>query len=230
MRQILAVAGGLALGVLIMLAVTDPRKKARSVERAGSSEPSFAIRSRWQFSEVETHLTRGELDLARTKLKLIMDTDPRSPRAYAYLAYVDIRAGELHAAQGHLARAAALDPDLDELPGFQGHLQMAKKNYGAAARSYTEALKRRPNYWYNACRAAARFELTEYAGAVEDATIALASTEFCDDARFTRASAYAALGQWKESLQDWTVYVAHHSWDARAWRNRGNVHYRMGQN
>jgi tetratricopeptide (TPR) repeat protein len=134
---------------------------------------------------------------------------------------------ELITAQQRLAEAEALAPDLFEIPLLQGHLEMAFNDWSAARRWYTEALKRRPgDPGALAGRAAARYELKESAGAIEDATGAIAAEP---DALFTRAAAYSALGQFQESIQDWTAYLARRPKDAEAWRNRGNAHKRLGK-
>jgi tetratricopeptide (TPR) repeat protein len=150
-------------------------------------------------------------------------------REQAHLALTALKAGNLQEAQVLLAKAASLDPELFEVPHFQGHIEMLKGDHAAARRSYTEALKRQPRHaGALASRAAARFELTEYGGALEDATAALEIDSSEPDAFFTRAAAYGAIGRWEESLRDWTSYLALRPKDADGWVNRGNAHDRMG--
>ena len=153
---------------------------------------------------------------------------PSAALEYALQAKARISAGELKDAQELLAKAAALDPDLPLVPLHQGDLEMVRGDYGAARRSYTEALKRRPgDARALAGRAAARYELNEPAGAVEDATAAVAADPSDPDALFTRAAAYGALKRWEECVRDWTAYLARRPKDAHAWTNRGNAHDRM---
>ncbi len=150
-------------------------------------------------------------------------------RDQAMLALAAIKAGKFQEAQDLLAKAASLDPDLLEVPLFQGHLEMVKGDHAAARRSYTEALKRRPDHaGARASRAAARFELKEYGGAIEDATAALKDDPSAADALFTRAAAYGALNRWEESVRDWTSYLTLRPDEADAWVNRGNANDRMG--
>jgi tetratricopeptide (TPR) repeat protein len=190
MKRVLAVIGGGAAGVIVMLAILQPWKVEPKRATPGA-EPELASASR-----------------------------------VADLAWTKMQAGELEEAQRLIAQAASLDPDLFEVALYQGHLDMIRDDHASARRSYTDALKRRAgDPRALAGRAAARFELKEYAGAVEDASAALASEP---DAQFTRAAAYAALGRNEESVRDWTAYLARRPKDAQAWTNRGNVHERMG--
>lgn len=198
MRRIGAVIGGLAVGVIVMLAVLQPWK------REEPKPPPSAAPSKASPREEALRLVR--------------------------LAEAAIGSRELAAAQQRLAEAAALDPDLFEIPLFQGHLEMALHDWSAARRSYTDALKRRPNdAGALGGRAAARFELKEFAGAIEDATAALAADPQDPGALFTRAAAHKELGRNEESLRDWTAYLTRRPRDAQAWANRGNVHARMGR-
>ncbi len=152
-----------------------------------------------------------------------------SARDQATQALAALKSGNLKEAQELLAKAASLDPDLFEVPLFQGHLEMVKGDHVAARRSYTEALQRRARHaGARASRAAARFELKEYAGAVEDATAALEIESSEADAFFTRAAAYGALGRWEEAVRDWTSCLALRPKDADVWVNRGNANDRMG--
>lgn len=154
---------------------------------------------------------------------------PSPAKDQALLALAALKAGKFQEAQDLLAKAASLDPDLFEVPLFQGHLEMLKGDHAAARRSYTEALKRRPGHaGARASRAAARFELKEYGGAVEDATASLEADPSVADALFTRAAAYGALNRWEEAVRDWTSYLALRPGEADAWVNRGNAHDRMG--
>jgi tetratricopeptide (TPR) repeat protein len=154
---------------------------------------------------------------------------PASARDQALLALTALRAGHVEEAQGLLAKAASLDPNLFEVPLFQGHLEMVLGDHAAARRSYTEALRRQPDHaGARASRAAALFELREYAGAVEDASEALKTDAPEADPYFTRAAAYGALDRWEESVRDWTSYLAIRPKEADAWVNRGNAHNRMG--
>jgi tetratricopeptide (TPR) repeat protein len=156
----------------------------------------------------------------------VAEQEPASALSVAELAWTKMQAGELEEAQRLIAKAASLDPELFEVALYQGHLDMIRDDHAAARRSYTGALKRRQGEpRAMAGRAAARFELKEYAGAVEDASAALAAEP---DALFTRAASYAALGRHEESVRDWTAYLARRPKDAQAWTNRGNVHERMG--
>src|SRR5688572_19671490 len=67
--------------------------------------------------------------------------DPRSDaRELALQALAALKAGQPREAQNLLAKAASLDPDLFEVPHFQGHINMVKGDHAAARRSYTEAL------------------------------------------------------------------------------------------
>jgi len=144
---------------------------------------------------------------------------------HASQALAALKAGDLMEAQARLSKAASLEPDLFEIPLYQGHIEMLAGGHSAARRSYDEALKRRPgDAKALAGRAAARYELREYAGAIEDATAAI-STE--PDALFTRAAAYGALERNEESVRDWTAYLAQRPKDAHAWMNRGNAHERL---
>ena len=146
---------------------------------------------------------------------------------HASQALAALKAGDLMEAQARLSKAASLDPDLFEIPLYQGHIEMLAGGHSAARRSYDEALKRRPgDAKALAGRAAARFELREYAGAIEDATAAIATEP---DALFTRAAAYGALERNEESVRDWTAYLAQRPKDAHAWMNRGNAHERLGR-
>src|SRR5262245_37390139 len=157
MTRTWAVAGGLFVGVAIMLAILQPWKPGPKREPPA----------------------------------------PASARDQAQLALAALKAGQIQEAQDLLAKAASLDPDLFEIPLFQGHLEMIKGDHAAARRSYTEALKRRPGHaGARAGRAAARFELKEYGGAVEDATASIESAPSESDAYFTRAAAYGALNRW----------------------------------
>lgn len=153
-----------------------------------------------------------------------------SPVSVAELAWTRIQAGDLDDAQRLIAKAASLDPQLFEVALYQGHLDMVRDEHAAARRSYSEALKRRAgDARALAGRAAARFELREYAGAVEDATAALAADPGELEALFTRAAAFGALGRTEEAVRDWTSYLARRPNDAQAWTNRGNANERLGQ-
>ena len=218
MKRVLVVFGGAALGVAVMLGILQPWKKSP----ARSTTPPVPAVSTDPIAEARGPIEEGRLDLARVLLK-----GHDTALAHALLALADIRGGELGRAQEELAKASALDPGLFEIALHQGHLEMLLGRHAAARRSYSEALERKPgDPKALAGRAAARFELKEAAGAVEDATAAIAAEP---DALFTRASAYGALGRLQDALRDWTAYLARRPKDAHAWSNRGNANDRLGQ-
>ena len=145
----------------------------------------------------------------------------------AELAWSKLEAAELDEAQRLIAKAASLNPQLFEVPLYQGYLDMSRGQYAAARRSFTEALERKPDEPRALTgRATARFELKEFAGAVEDATKAIQDNS---EALFIRASAYAGLERQEESIRDWTTYVKRYPMDSGAWMNRGNAHARLGR-
>jgi tetratricopeptide (TPR) repeat protein len=230
MRSFKAVAVGLVLGVAVMLGVLRPwiQKSAKphdypALEEWGDSELV-------PFANAEDLIREGRLDEARRSIKSDLESNPGSALGFALLAYADIRDGRPESAQGWLAKAAAIDPQLFERALFQGHLDMVTRNHRAAIRSYEEALKRQPGHARAlAASAAARFELREFAGAVADSSAALGSDPRGGEAYFTRAAAYGALGRHDEAVRDWTAYLAFFPKDAQAWSNRGNSHGRMGR-
>ena len=194
-KRLSIIVGAFLLGVAAMLGILQPWK--RKAPRLALQPPAPA-----------------PLTVERTPAE-----------EHAFQALTALKAGNLPEAQANLSKAALLDPDLFEIPLYQGHIEMLAGDHRAARRSYNEALKRRPgDAKALAGRAAAGFELKEYAGAVEDATAAMATEP---DALFTRAAAYGALGRNEESVRDWTTYLAQRPKDAHAWMNRGNAHERM---
>lgn len=198
MKRLSIIVGAFVVGVAAMLGVLQPWKKAPKHSMRIHEEP-------------------------------LSFKPPTAAQQYAQQAKEKISAGELKEAQELLAKAAALDPNLRLVPLYQGDLEMVRGDYGAARRSYTEALKQWPeDPQALSGRAAARFELNEPAGAVEDATAALKAKPTDIDALFTRAAAYGALKRWEECVRDWTAYLAARPKDAHAWTNRGNAHDRMG--
>jgi tetratricopeptide (TPR) repeat protein len=225
-KRTLAVIVGAALGVGIMLGILQPWRQAPKPVPA----PPPPV-TRPEPGRIESALALIENDKiaeAREVLEDELKADVRSAQAYALLALADLRSANLLSAQARLAQAAALDPENFEVALVQGHVDMVRREFRAAARSYSEALHRRPKDGRAlGGRAAARFELKEYAGAVEDADAALA--EKFTDARFTRAAAYGALGRHEDAVRDWTAYLAEHPKDADAWMNRGNAHERLGK-
>src|SRR5262245_39585798 len=198
MRRMLAIGGGLAIGVAVMLGMLQPWKRSAQVR---TPTPTVVSPSGDRLLEARGHIDEGRVDVARVILKAELDAGRPSALAFALLALADIRSGDLKSAQEGLAKAASLDPDLFEIALFQGHLEMVSGEHAAARRSYSEALKRKPgDAKALAGRAAARFELKESAGAVEDANSALAATPPEPDALFTRAAAYGAPGQPPEAV------------------------------
>ena len=225
MKRMVAVVGGLAIGVTIMLGILQPwNGRPRSGTPAPPPPAPAAAPDR--LDEALKLIEEGRIDAAREALKPEFQAAWPAPRAFAVAALADLKSGNVKAAQEGLAKAASLDPDLFEVALFQGHLDMLLDDHSAARRSYTAALERRPGDAKSlAGRAAARFELKEYAGAVEDASAAIAVEP---DALFTRAAAYGSLERNEEAVRDWTAYLARRPKDAHAWRNRGNAHERMG--
>jgi len=211
-----------------MLGALQPWKKPTTAAPPASPPAPLAPYDR--LAEARERIDAGRLEAARELLRAEIQENPRSARAHALLALAQIRAGDPSAAQTLLGRAAEYDPDLFEIPLFQGHLDMTSGDHASARRSYTEALRRRPgNAQAFAGRAAARVELREHAGAIEDATAALAADPTEHDALFTRAAAYGALGKWEDSIRDWTAYLGRRPGDAQAWKNRGNANRRLGR-
>lgn len=230
MRLFGAIAVGLALGVAVMLGILRPwvEKSAKPYVYPVLGESGDF--KRVPFEDAEDLIREGRLDEARQSITSDLESNPGSAIGYALLAYADTRDGQPESAQRWLAKAAALDPQLFERALFQGHLDMLNRNHRAAIRSYQEALKRQPgNARALAASAAARFELREFAGAVEDSNSALGSDPRGGEAYFTRAAAYEALGRYDEAVRDWTAYLAFFPKDAQAWSNRGNSHGRMGR-
>jgi tetratricopeptide (TPR) repeat protein len=200
MKRLWIIAGGFAIGVAAMLGILKPWKRTRLRD---APPPPITAPAPPPPAE-------------------------RTPaQEHALQALTALKAGNLPVAQANLSKAASLDPDLFEIPLYQGHIEMLAGDHRAARRSYNEALKRRPgDAKALAGRAAAGFELKEYAGAIEDATAAIATEP---DALFTRAAAYGALDRNQESVRDWTAYLALKPKDAHAWMNRGNAHERSGR-
>ena len=226
MKRVLAVTLGAALGVAIMLGILQPWKRTPRAPVPAPAPPVPMDR----FDSARDLIEKDRIEEARALLEDELRADAWSARAVALLALADLRGANPLAAQSRLAQASAINPDLFEIPFVQGHIDMVRKEFRAANRSYTEAIRRRPrDARARGGRAAARFELKEYAGAVEDATAALASESSDADSLFTRAAAYGALNRFEESVRDWTTYLAKRPKDAHAWTNRGNANERMGQ-
>src|SRR5258706_13931476 len=97
MNRIWAVAGGIVLGVAIMLGALQPWKRAPKRESPAPVAPRPEDRT-------------AALDQAQ-------------------LALTAMKAGKVQEAQDLLAKAASLDPDLFEVPLFQGHLEMLKGDH-----------------------------------------------------------------------------------------------------
>ena len=222
MKRLTIIAGAFLLGVAVMLGVLQPWNRTPK-----PAIPLLAPPSKPNHLElVERMIDEGRFDDAHAEIQSEFQTAWPDARAWALAGLIAIRTADVKRAQEHLAQAAKVDPDLFEIPLFQGHLEMLLADRSAARRSYTEALKRRPgDAKALAGRAAARFELGEHAGAVEDATSAIAKEP---DALFTRAAAYGALKRSEDAIRDWTAYLAKRPNDSHAWMNRGNEHGRMG--
>jgi len=188
MKRLTIIAGAFLLGVGVMLVIMQPWK--RTAKPTVSLPAPESTPSRLEL--VQRMIDEGRFNDAQEAIRNEFQGAWPSARAWALSGLIGIRTADVKQAQDCLARAAKVDPDLFEIPLFQGHLDMLLGDRSAAWRSYTEALKRRPgDAKALAGRAAARFELGEHAGAVEDATAAIAQEP---DALFTRAAAYAELG------------------------------------
>ncbi|HEU4338493.1 MAG TPA: tetratricopeptide repeat protein [Planctomycetota bacterium] len=222
MKRVIAIVAGLALGVGIMLGVLQPWKKTPKPAVPSPAPPSKSN----NLDLVQQMIDEGRFQDAHEAIQSEFKAAWPDARAWALAGLIALRTGDVKVAQEDLAHASKIDPDLFEIPLFQGHLEMLLGDRSAARRSYTEALKRRPgDAKALAGRAAARFELGEHAGAVEDATAAIAKEP---DALFTRAAAYGALKRSEDAVRDWTAYLAKRPKDSHAWMNRGNEHGRMG--
>jgi tetratricopeptide (TPR) repeat protein len=226
MKRVVAMIGGGAVGVAAMLGILQPWKRSASSVREAVNAAPLPNR----LSDAYSHLEEGRVTEARELLRAELAENSLSAAAYVLLAWADLQTGDMIGGQRRLANAASIDPDFPEISLFQGHFDMMSKNYRAAVRSYSEALKLRPNHvpaltW----RATARYELGEFAGAVEDSTSALSGAANDVQALYTRAAAFAKLARWEESIRDWTAYLVRHPKDSQAWTNRGNANERLGR-